>query len=115
MTKTIEDGVPAEDAEVGWVIEHGASSTSLPKYWGGVHGWTYDNLKAVRFVREIDAQSEAEYLDDDGVPGNYRLAEHMWLGTRIADSTHRWIRKFGMTCCADCGIVRRTVHGTSRV
>lgn len=51
MTKTIEDGVPAEDAEVGWVIEHGASSTSLPKYWGGVHGWTYDNLKAVRFVR----------------------------------------------------------------
>ena len=92
MTDKIEDGEPASNEETGWVIEHSGSEPSLPRYWGGVHGWTHDNLKAVRFVREIDAQSEAEHLDDDGVPENYRVAEHMWVGTR-------WTRKFGMTRC----------------
>lgn len=63
--------------ESGWVIEHGASEVSRPRYWGGVHGWTFDNLQAVRFVREDDARSQAEAMDD-GVPGNYRIAEHGW-------------------------------------
>ena len=71
------DLLAAAKAEFGWVIEHGASEISRPRYWGGVHGWTYDNLKAVRFAREIDAQSQAE-ADDDGVPNNYRIKEHGW-------------------------------------
>lgn len=65
--------------ETGWVIEHGASEPSLPRYWGGVHGWTYENLLATRFARQCDAQSQAEAMDD-GVPDNYRIAEHMWPG-----------------------------------
>ncbi|MBI1213636.1 MAG: hypothetical protein GC190_19430 [Alphaproteobacteria bacterium] len=63
--------------EYGWLIEHGQSEPSRPRYWGGVHGWTYDNLKAVRFAREIDAQSQAEAMDD-GAPDNYRIKEHGW-------------------------------------
>jgi hypothetical protein len=74
--------VPASPAETpkyesGWVIEHGASEVSRPRYWGGVHGWTFENLKAVRFAREEDARSIAESMDD-GVPDNYRIAEHGW-------------------------------------
>ena len=64
--------------ERGWVIEHGASEPCRPRYWGGVHGWTYDHLKAVRFAREIDARSQAEAYDD-GAPDNYRVCEHMWV------------------------------------
>jgi len=63
--------------EYGWVIEHGASEVSRPRYWGGVRGWTFDNLQAVRFAREVDAQSQAEAMDD-GVPNNYRIKEHGW-------------------------------------
>lgn len=63
--------------EWGWLIEHGASEVSRPRYWGGVHGWTFDNLKAVRFAREEDARSIAESMDD-GVPNNYRIKEHGW-------------------------------------
>ena len=69
-----------EKSEYAWVIEHGASEVSKPRYWGGVHGWTYENLQAVRFAREVDAQSVAESMDD-GFPGNYRLAEHAWVPT----------------------------------
>ncbi len=78
--RTQHAGVTAERAvvdESGWLIEHGASEVSRPRYWGGVHGWTYDNLKAVRFARDIDAQSIAESMDD-GVPDNYRIKEHGW-------------------------------------
>lgn len=63
--------------ERAWVIEHGASEVSRPRYWGGVKGWTYENLEAVRFSREADARSQAEAMDD-GFPGNYRIAEHGW-------------------------------------
>lgn len=65
------------EMECGWLIELGASEISRPRYWGGVHGWTYDNLKAVRFAREEDARSIAESMDD-GFPNNYRVKEHGW-------------------------------------
>ena len=63
--------------ESGWLIEHGTSPAYAPRYWCGAHGWTTDNLKAVRFAREIDARLQAEAMDD-GVPDNYRIAEHGW-------------------------------------
>lgn len=72
-----EEGRVLAKIEDGWVIEHGASEVSRPRYWGGVHGWTYENLRAVRFCREEDARSIAEGMDD-GVPDNYRIAEHCW-------------------------------------
>jgi hypothetical protein len=67
--------------EGGWVIEHGSSPTYKPRYWCGVHEFDEDHLKAVRLSREIDAQSEAEYLDNDfdaANIGNYRVAYHEW-------------------------------------
>lgn len=70
--------------ETGWVIEHGASEQSHPTYWGGVHGWTPDNLKAVRFSREEDARSQAEAMNGDGATDNYRIADHMWCGPHTA-------------------------------
>lgn len=73
----IPSNAPTNTA-VGWVIEHGSSEVSRPRYWGGTHGWTFDSLQAVRFAREIDAQSAAESMDD-GFPENYRIAEHGWM------------------------------------
>ena len=63
--------------QYAWVIEYGPSEPSRPRYWGGAHGWTYDHMEAVRFTREQDARSQAEAMDD-GVPDNYRIAEHGW-------------------------------------
>ena len=88
----------------GWVIEHGASEVSRPRYWGGVYGWTYDNLQAVRFAREADARSQAEAMDD-GVPDNYRICEHLWADP----PAHEWFTPdfLAYECCRYCGIVRR--------
>lgn len=71
-----------ETETTAWLIEYGPSAPSRPRYWGGVHGWTFDHLQAVRFARQVDAQSIAESMDD-GVPGNYRIAEHMWITERV--------------------------------
>jgi len=60
--------------EVGWVIEREDSEPSRPMYFTGKN-WDYDNLKAVRFAREQDAQTMARYM----FPGEpHRIADHMW-------------------------------------
>jgi hypothetical protein len=45
-----------------WVIEDASADISMPRYWGGRHGWTTDYLKAIRFCREEDAQSQLETI-----------------------------------------------------
>ena len=61
-------------AETGWVIEREDSEPSRPMYFAGVN-WDYDNLKAVRFARKIDAETMCRYL----FPGEpHRIADHMW-------------------------------------
>jgi len=60
--------------ETGWVIEREDSEPSRPMYFTGKN-WDYDNLKAVRFAREKDAQTLARYM----FPGEpHRIADHMW-------------------------------------
>ena len=70
--------------EVGWLIELGSSEPCEPQYWGGVHGWTKDHLKAVRYSREIDAESAAESIGDAAFHDSYRVCEHAWDNIRSA-------------------------------
>lgn len=70
----------AGDAESGWVIEYGKSPVCEPEYWIG-NGWSKDNLRAIRFCREVDAQNTVNGWDeDDWLPGDvpHRIAEHGW-------------------------------------
>ena len=61
-------------AETGWVIEREDSEPSRPMYYTGFD-WSYDNLKAIRFARKIDAETMSRYM----FPGEpHRIADHMW-------------------------------------
>ena len=80
--------------ETGWVIEHGESETSRPRYWAGmmcgaapkgttikaiISLWSFDNLKAIRFARRADAlaiRENIEWADPDGK--THRVCEHGW-------------------------------------
>jgi hypothetical protein len=66
--------------ETGWVIEHRRSPAYEPEYWCG-NGWSKDNLRAIRFARQLDAERTAAGFDeDDPLPGElpHRIAEHAW-------------------------------------
>ena len=61
-------------AETGWVIEREDSEPSRPMYYAGFN-WSYDNLKAIRFARKVDAETMSRYM----FPGEpHRIADHMW-------------------------------------
>ena len=60
--------------ETGWVIEREDSEPSRPMYYAGFE-WSYDNLKAIRFARKVDAETMCRYM----FPGEpHRIAGHMW-------------------------------------
>lgn len=68
--------------EYGWVIEHGASETSAPRYWAAGQidpnrssAWTGNDAHAIRFARKLDAERVAERTMK-GIP--VRIAEHGW-------------------------------------
>lgn len=70
----------ATATEYGWVIERGNSEPSAPDYWCG-NGWSRDNLRAVRFARQIDAENTANGFDEDdrlATDKSHRVAEHGW-------------------------------------
>lgn len=74
-----------EKTETGWVLERGDSEVSRPLYWNGTaigtepSAWTFDNLNAVRFARQIDAQVAAHNLMGRGQSRmGVRVAEHGW-------------------------------------
>lgn len=62
--------------EYGWIIESWRSEPSRPAYWTG-SGWDFDNLRALRFAREIDAVKARTMLP--GLrPQDHRVIEHGW-------------------------------------
>lgn len=66
--------------ESGWVIEHRRSPAYEPEYWAG-NGWSKDNLRAIRFARQEDAENtRAGFDEDDPLPDEqpHRVAEHGW-------------------------------------
>jgi hypothetical protein len=74
-----------EKTESGWVLERGDSEVSRPLYWTGValgsnpDTWSFDNLLAVRFAREVDAQVVAHNLMGRGDSRmQVRIKEHGW-------------------------------------
>lgn len=69
------------EVETGWLIERGDSEVCAPLYWGGVHGWTTDNLKAIRYARREDAQAEADWSESEATY-KARIAEHQWVPAR---------------------------------
>ena len=60
-----------------WVIEDASTDIISSLYWGGRHGWTAEHLKAVRFCREDDAQSQAETMADQ-VSAGLRVVRCQW-------------------------------------
>lgn len=64
--------------ETGWLIELKQSVSTQPTWWGesdeGALGWTTDNLKAVRFKRQEDAQ---RVIDCEGFTEAFP-SDHMW-------------------------------------
>jgi hypothetical protein len=70
--------------------------------------WTKDHNEAVHFSRKQDAESVIEHYGWTRA----KAVEHMWqeptVREVIAESNgHHWIKAFSMTCCRDCGMVRR--------
>lgn len=63
-----------------WVIEDGKSKTERPLYFSGVDTmgrfqWSFENARAVRFVRQQDAEAVAKA---DRPNSFHRVAEHGW-------------------------------------
>lgn len=71
----LKDTVLAPKVETGWLIE--TSGPLHPHMYRtleqGMPVWTNDSQKALRFARQVDAESFAE---DD--PEDIRITEHMW-------------------------------------
>lgn len=78
--KELEGALAKPKYESGWVIEHRRSLVCEPEYWTG-NGWSKDNLRALRYARQIDAEMARNGFDeDDPLPGElpHRVAEHGW-------------------------------------
>jgi hypothetical protein len=70
--------VPRE--ETGWVIVRDLPGTL--GYFDGVHFDT-DNLEAIRFSRQLDAERYLNLLHGDKVPQGDRVEEHMWVDSPL--------------------------------
>jgi hypothetical protein len=79
----VGNSAPSADMSA-WVIEHGASPVSQPRYWaaGQVNphqssAWTENHMHAIRFARQLDAERVA-----DRIMGRsqiqVRVCEHIW-------------------------------------
>lgn len=68
--------------EFGWVIERGDSPIHTPKYWHG-SGWSDDNLLAIRFARNLDAERVRDQIAPN-VP-EHRVCEHGWTDFMALD------------------------------
>lgn len=66
----------SDDADMfAWVIE--GAHVSTPIYWDG-HDWSGDHMKAVRFARQIDAQTIMSCIEPAMRRSDMRTAEHGW-------------------------------------
>ena len=72
--------------EAAWLIEHVESSASAPLYFiGAAPFWGYENQRAVRFTREIDAVHASEFIQHmskgyaHGSWKKHRVCEHAWM------------------------------------
>ena len=68
--------------EFAWVIEHGNSDPSEPKYWAAgqqnpaqTSAWTSNHMEAIRFARADDARKVASRIMK-GI--EVRICEHGW-------------------------------------
>jgi len=87
--------------ETGWLIEFSQRVSAQPCWYGKTDdglGQTTDPNKALRFARKEDAET---VIADIGWT-EARATDHMWC-----DYSHDWHERFGLTCCRDCGIVKR--------
>jgi len=87
--------------ETGWLIEFSQRVSEQPCWYGKTDeglGQTTDPNAAIRFSRAEDAWA---VIDDFGWT-EAKATDHMWC-----DYSHDWHERLGLTCCRDCGIVRR--------
>jgi hypothetical protein len=96
-----------------WLIEiseGGSVAEGGPVYFqmSNDDDWTPDHDKALHFARKQDAESIIAYYGWNRT----KAIEHCWPEPRIREvvaesNGHHWIKAFNLTCCRDCGIVRR--------
>ncbi len=77
-----DGGTPSEQSEFGWLIEHGESPASQPRYWAAGQidpqrssAWTENHMHAIRFARKLDAERVAKRTMKTIA---VRIAEHAW-------------------------------------
>lgn len=104
MTSDQERAAPAQQPvadETGWLIELKPSVVQTPAWFqfSCDDDWTTDAFKAVRFARKEDAEQVIAYY---GWTEAF-ASEHMWHSPR----EHDWHERFDLTCCRNCGIVKR--------
>lgn len=91
-----------------WLVE--MSERFGPVYFQMVmdDDWTKDHDRALHLSRREDAERIIEHYGWTRA----KAVEHSWPAPAvhevIAESNgHHWIKAFNMTCCRDCGMVRR--------
>jgi hypothetical protein len=70
--------------ESGWVLEHGDSPVSAPRYWAAGQidptrssAWTENHMAAIRFARHDDARAvQTRFMQKANVA--VRVCEHIW-------------------------------------
>src|SRR5882724_5039688 len=92
-----------------WLVEIN-DQPGGPIYFQLAHDddWTKDHNAALHLSRCEDAERVIEYYGWTKA----KAVKHIWpeptVREVIAESNgHHWIKAFGMTCCRDCGMVRR--------
>lgn len=93
---------------IAWLIEMPEEGGPLYFQISVDDDWTPDHDKALHFGRKLDAESVIAYYGWTRV----KATEHCWpepIERDVVAETngHHWIKAFNLTCCRDCGIVRR--------
>jgi hypothetical protein len=98
---------------IAWLIEipeGGSVAEGGPVYFQMVNddNWTPDHDKALHFGRKQDAEAVIAHYGWNRT----KATEHCWpepveLQVIAESNGHHWIKAFNLTCCRDCGIVRR--------
>jgi hypothetical protein len=90
ICNAVNEVYPPND-ELAWLIEHGDSATSEPRYWAAGQtdanrssAWTFNHMEAIRFARKVDAEKVVRRIMK-GVP--VRIAEHGWPAVSNGDQT----------------------------
>lgn len=89
MVTHVQNSAPSAESQArplerAWVLEHGDSPTSQPRYWAAGQidplrssAWTENFMAAIRFAREEDGRAVADrMMKKREIP--VRVCQHIW-------------------------------------